>query len=125
MADFTAALDPVNAQAERSPGFIWRLISGPDDPEAQRTFEAAGWLLNMSLWASLEDLRRFVMSPLHLAVMRRRAEWFDPVDVSLCLWWVEQGHRPGFAEAMQRIEHLRRHGPTPHAFNFARSFPPA
>lgn len=27
MADFIAALDPINALADRSPGFVWRLES--------------------------------------------------------------------------------------------------
>jgi hypothetical protein len=125
MADFMAALDPVNALADASPGFLWRMVSGPDDSPEQVAFEASGWLLNISVWASLEDLRRFVRSEGHMMVMRRRAEWFDAVEVNLCLWWVEDGHRPGFAEAMQRLGHLREHGPSAHAFNFRSSFPAA
>jgi hypothetical protein len=124
MADFMAALDPVNAFAEQSPGFVWRMVSGADDPPEQQAFEADGWLLNISLWSSIEDLRRFVLAPTHMAIMRRRAEWFAATDPSLCLWWVAAGHRPPFAEAMQRLEHLRVHGPTPHAFNFSSSFAP-
>lgn len=124
-ADFVAALDPVNASAEQSPGFIWRLVSTDSPPPALAAFEAEGWLVNMSLWASLEDLKRFVRSPRHMAVMKRREEWFEKVEVYLCLWWVEDGHIPTFEEAMERLAHLREHGPTPHAFNFARAFDPA
>lgn len=118
-ADFVAALDPVNAAADASPGFVWRLASDAGDSPALAEFEGRGWLVNMSVWESLEDLTRFIRSPLHLAVMRRRAEWFEPTDVSLCLWWVPAGHRPGFEEAMARLEHLRAHGPTQHAFTFS------
>ena len=34
------------------------------------------------------------------------------------LWWVDDGHRPTLAEAVERLEHLRANGPTPHAFPF-------
>lgn len=125
MTDFMAALDPVNALAEASPGFVLRMVSGPQDSPEQIAFEASGWLLNISVWAGLEDLRRFVRSEGHMAVMRRRAEWFNAVEVNLCLWWVDEGHRPDFAEAMQRLEYLREHGPSAQAFNFRSSFPAA
>jgi hypothetical protein len=124
MADFMAALDPVNAAAEASPGFAWRMVSGPDDPPEQRAFEASGWLLNISLWDSVEDLLRFVRSSAHLAIMRRRAEWFERVETNLCLWWVADGHRPSFDEAMERLRQLEREGPGPQAFDFSRVFPP-
>lgn len=122
MADFMAALDPVNASAEAAPGFVWRMVSGPDDPQAQRAFEADGWLLNISVWRSVSDLRRFVRSSAHLSIMARRSEWFEAVEFNLCLWWVTDGHRPSFDEAMTRLEHLRVHGPTPTAFDFRQGF---
>lgn len=121
-ADFVAALDPVNASAEASPGFVWRLVSDASDSKSLREFEAGGWLVNMSVWESIDDLKAFVRSSQHLDVMKRRAEWFERVDVYLCLWWVPDGHRPDFEEAMERLDGLRRNGPTAHAFNFAATF---
>lgn len=123
-ADFVNALDPVNASADASPGFVWRLVSDESESESLAAFEADGWLVNMSVWESLDALKAFIRSPLHLSVMQRRAEWFKKVDVYLCLWWVADGHWPSFEEAMDRLEHLREHGPTPAAFSFARTFPP-
>ncbi len=120
--DFNAALEPVNAAAESSPGFVWRLVSDEHDSPNLAEFEAAGWLVNMSVWESIDQLRGFVRSPKHLAIMKQRAKWFETVDVSMCLWWVPDGHRPSFDEAMARLEHLRLRGPTAYAFDFTRTF---
>ena len=79
----------------------------------------------MSVWESLEALRAFVYSGHHVAVMRRRREWFERIgEAFLALWWVPAGHVPSLQEAEERLEHLRRHGPTPHAFTFTQPFEP-
>jgi hypothetical protein len=68
-------------------------------------------------------MRDFVYGDLaHLAVMRRRRAWFERLDLYLVLWWVNAGHRPTVTEAEQRLEYLRRHGPTPRAFTFRHHF---
>ncbi|NND45211.1 MAG: DUF3291 domain-containing protein [Xanthomonadales bacterium] len=119
MADFVAALDPVNASADRHPGFVWRLDSEADATPALTAFESEGWLVNMSVWQDLESLKSFIMSPTHLAIMRRRGEWFARQPAAtMVLWWVRAGHVPTFEEAMERLEHLRAHGPGPRAFGF-------
>lgn len=124
MADFVTALDPVNASADKHPGFIWRLASEDDPPADLAEFEQQGWLVNMSVWEDLDSLRAFVSSPRHLAIMRRRAEWFEKLpEATMVLWWVNAGHRPGFSEAMQRLEQLRAQGPGPGAFTFGQPFP--
>jgi len=123
--DFVNALDPVNATADASPGFVWRMVSDEADSDTQHAFEHEGWLVNMSVWQGLDDLKRFISSPKHLAIMRRREEWFKKSDVAyIVLWWVPAGHQPDFEEAMEHLEHLRQHGPTPHAFNFSQPFDP-
>lgn len=123
-ADFREALDPVNASADVSEGFVWRLQSRPgDDPELD-AFEAEGWLFNLTAWRSVEHLRAFVRSPGHLAIMRRRGEWFAPGQSTTVLWWMPEAARPTFGEAMERLERFRSHGSTPDAFSFSRRFPP-
>jgi hypothetical protein len=80
-------------------------------------------LVNMSVWASLEDLGRWVYGEGHRAVLRRRREWFHRVEeATLALWWVPAGHRPTTDEAEERVRHLRAHGPTPFAFTFRQSY---
>lgn len=122
--DFQRALDPVNASAEECPGFVWRLKSAADDSPEMVAFEEEGWLVNLTVWRCVKDLQDFVRSAGHLSIMRRRAEWFSPVKANLVLWWIADGTRPVFRDAMQKRELLLRLGPTPEAFNFRETFPP-
>lgn len=123
MADFVAALDRINALAERSPGFLWRL---QDDSGNATSLRPLGddTLINMSVWKDVESLHAFVYRSDHVEVMRRRREWFEKMDLFMVLWWVPPGHRPTMAEAIERLEILRERGPTPEAFTFRVSFPP-
>jgi heme-degrading monooxygenase HmoA len=125
LADFMAALDSVNAVADASPGFVWRLQTEDGNATALRAFDE-DTMVNMSVWESLEALRSFVYSNrAHLDIMRRRREWFeDHVQAFQVLWWVPARHIPAVAEAEQRLTVLRAHGPSPEAFTFRRHFPP-
>jgi len=130
LAGFMAALDPVNAAAQRAPGFIWRLQTEGGNATAIQAFEwdaagSAGVIVNMSVWTSAEHLGAFVYGEMHRQIMRRRREWFCLMrEAYLACWWVPAGHRPGTGEAEDRIRYLRSHGPTPHAFNLRVSYPP-
>lgn len=124
LADFVAQLDPVNARADAAEGFVWRLQTEDGDATAIRAFDDERLIVNMSVWESLETLRAFVYGdPAHLAVMRRRREWFDRLETFLVLWWVPAGHRPTIAEAKDRLALVRAVGPSPDAFTFRRHFP--
>jgi Domain of unknown function (DUF3291) len=117
LADFVAALAPVNAVADASPGFVWRLQTEEGDATAVRAFGDDRLIVNMSVWESLEALRAFVYGPDHAAVLRRRRQWFERLGApETALWWVPAGTVPAIAEAEERLAHLRAHGPTPHAF---------
>jgi hypothetical protein len=125
MAEFAANLERINALAERSPGFVWRLPTEDGDATAIRPFADETMLVNMSVWRDVESLNSYVYSSAHLEVMRRRREWFERMsDAFLVLWWVTKGHRPGVAEAIAKLEILRSKGPTPEAFTFRTAFPP-
>ena len=124
LAEFMAALAPVNARADAASGFVWRMQTEEGDATAVRGFgEDPRLIINLTTWQSLAAMREFVYrDPGHLAVMRRRREWFERVDLHTALWWVPARHKPSVAEAEERIEHLRAHGPTPYAFTFRRHF---
>ena len=125
MADFAAALERINALAERSPGYVWRLQTEEGNATAIRPFANENLLLNMSVWRDLEALRRYVYHSEHVELMRRRREFFERMPQAfLVLWWVPRGHRPDIPEAMARLEMLRARGPGPQAFTFREAWPP-
>lgn len=122
---FTEALGPVNAIADAATGFRWRLQTEDGDATAVRGFGDERIVVNLSVWASIEDLADFAYrNPAHLAVLRRRREGFRRLgQASQVLWWVPAGHRPSVVEAERKLAHLRADGPTPHAFTFKSPFP--
>jgi hypothetical protein len=123
-AEFIGALDRVNAIAEAQPGFVWRLKGEGNDALDIKAFDDPDIALNMSVWTDLEALAAFVYrNEEHLAIMRRRREWFDRIEVYMALWWVPAGHVPTPAEGMARLEHLAVNGPTSTAFSFRQPFP--
>jgi hypothetical protein len=123
MADFAAALRTINALAERSPGFVWRLQTDDGDATAIRPYEDNRILINLSVLTDLPALRDYVFGSDHAAYLRRRREWFERFEkVYVALWWVPAGHRPSVTEAVERLAHLEANGPTAHAFGFATPF---
>lgn len=122
LADFVAALAGVNAEADRSPGFAWRMIDEPNDPRPARLF-GANVIVNLSVWEDVAALQAFAFRSGHAQVLRQRRQWFAPMEQAyLVLWWVPAGHRPSLEEAAERLAHLRRHGPSDHAFGFGQLF---
>lgn len=130
LADFVAALDPVNAAADAAPGFVWRLQTEDGNATAVRAFEwdaagSAGVIVNMSVWESVEALAAFIYSPPHLAVLRLRRAWFEPIaEAYTALWWIRRATSPSVAEAEDKVRYLREHGPTLDAFTLRVHFPP-
>lgn len=124
IADFAANLDRINALADSSPGFVWRLVGeGNNATDIRPDADDPLMALNMSVWESPQALGAFVYRSDHLPVMRRRAEWFEKLELYMALWWVPIGHRPSVAEGLSKVETLRRLGPTPEAFTFRCTFP--
>ena len=124
LADFVASLDRINALAEASPGFVWRLQTDAGNATAIRPF-GDDILINLSVWKDVESLHRFVYRSDHIDIMNRRREWFDGLrEAYLVLWWVPADQRPSLPEAQERLERLRVRGATPDAFTFKKTFPP-
>ena len=119
---YLRAVEAVLAQAESADGFVWReqYLASLDDPNPF----GADMLATMSVWRSVAALRAFTYSGRHRETFGHRHELFENHEVHLVLWWVPDGHRPNADESKSRLEHLFEHGPTAHAFTFARSFPP-
>jgi hypothetical protein len=125
IAGFVDALGPVNTLADAAPGFVWRLQTDDGNATAIKAYPDPLVIVNLSVWADLDALAAFVYRSAHRDVMVRRRAWFDgSIEPYLALWWVAAGHRPSVTEAQERLDHLRAHGPTAHAFTFRRHFPP-
>lgn len=126
VAEFMDALDQINALAEASPGFVWRLQTetgnatdispDPDDPSL---------IVNMSVWDSVEALADYVYRSDHVGFLRRRREWFHaPSGAFQAMWWVPAGLQPTVEEGMGRVAAIDAHGPSPYAFTFRARFDP-
>jgi hypothetical protein len=125
MAEFKANLDRINALAEQTPGFVWRLQTDDGDATAIRPFDDENLLVNMSVWEDVAALNRYVYHSAHVEIMRRRREWFERMEQAfLVLWWVPRGHVPSVAEAVAKLELLRKNGSSAEAFTFRSAFAP-
>jgi len=119
LADFMAQLDDVNALAEASPGFVWRLKSDSGNATDIRAYDDPRMIINMSVWESIDALFAFTYKTVHTKVMNQRREWFEPrTGPHIVLWWVPAGTAPTVVEAIQRLDHLAAHGSTAVAFTF-------
>lgn len=118
MADFVAQLDTVNALAEASDGFVWRLKGDGGNATDIRAFDDERLIVNMSVWESPEKLLAFVFRSRHTDVLRDRRKWFEkPTELTTVLWWIPVGHRPTLDEAKEKLERLNRDGSGPGAFS--------
>jgi len=121
---FFDSLDRVNAIAEGSPGFIWRLKGEGNDATDLRPTADPLLILNMSVWEDAEALFEFVYRSGHIPVMARRREFFERFDGSfMALWWLPAGTIPTINDGLSRLWQLDHFGPTPHAFSFKVRFP--
>lgn len=122
MADFTNNLDRINALAEASEGFVWRLKDDSGNATDYRPLDPLT-IVNMSVWQDIDSLMQYVYKSEHVAMMRRRKEWFERMETAfMVLWWVPADHEPTVAEALERLEHLRNNGESSYAFSFRKPF---
>ena len=124
IAEFVAQLAPINAIADKAPGFVWRLQSESGNATDIAYNDDPSIMVNMSVWKSLEALRDYAYKSDHMKVFRDRAKWFVKMDKPhYCLWWIPDGHIPTVAEGRERLEHYQTHGATPYSFWFSQEFP--
>ncbi len=124
--DFIDLIEPVNAAAERMPGYVWRLTDdGGVGTMGVQAFDDPRLLVNLSVWEDIESLSDFVYNTVHTKVMARRKTWFEVMESQhLVLWWVQAGHEPSVEEAKARLDVFNRDGPSPDAFSFRKAFDP-
>lgn len=125
MAGFVAQLGPVNAVADSSPGFVWRLQTSEGDATSLRPMDDPMVLFNMSVWESVDELKAYVYRSQHGRSLGDRKQWFEkPVGVTNAMWWIAAGERPSIEDAKQRLQWIEAYESSPIAFSFAKPFPP-
>ncbi|MDC0947880.1 DUF3291 domain-containing protein [Gammaproteobacteria bacterium] len=122
LAGFVGNLDRINALADASPGFVWRLVDESGGSTDAHVF-ADDLVVNLSVWSDVDSLNDFVYKTAHAEIMARRREWFERMTQPWhVLWWVPSEHRPDALEARERLDQLRQYGPSPAAFTFKQRF---
>src|SRR3981081_1671476 len=92
MAGFVNRLNEINALADSSPGFAWRLQTSEGNATYLRPYEDDRILLNMSVWETAEALRHYVYRTAHVELLQKRQDWFEGLARAyLALWWVPVG----------------------------------
>ena len=124
VAEFVDNVPRVNALAERSPGFVWRLDDGSarvaDDVTFQAVWDDPLIASSLSVWQTVAALEFFVRQTIHGGFLRRKESWFEPwVGPNYVIWAVPQGHIPSLDEGKARLAVLERDGPSAQAFDFA------
>lgn len=122
VADFMQNLDRINGLGKRMPGFVW-MMEGSGEPGTGNTENAIGedpqYVSNLTVWEDAPSLERFVWGTVHKQFYERRAEWFEILGkMHFVMWWIPAGHHPTLDEALQRLDHLRAHGPSDFAFGW-------
>ncbi len=124
MRGFVERLDEINALADSSPGFVWRLQAEEGDATSIRVFDDPMLIVNMSVWEDIESLKNYVYKSTHVELIRDRDAWFNKITrAHQALWWIPAGHIPSVHEGKERLDLIHEHGPTENAFTFAKPFP--
>ncbi|MGW7008022.1 DUF3291 domain-containing protein [Streptomyces sp. NPDC054933] len=124
LADFVAALDPVNAAADTADGFVWRLQGDTGNATDVPVLGDSWLIVNLSVWRDVDSLTAFMYGGQHRELLRRRREWFERVrEAVTALRWVPTGHRPTVAEAEERLLRLRANRPSPYVFSLCEPHP--
>ena len=125
MSEFVAQLDTINALAEQSKGFVWRLKSGDGNATSYNPYHDERIIINFSVWQNADDLKNFVYKSAHTEVMKDRKKWFENFrQAYYVVWNIPAGYIPSLDEAVERLACLQQKGPTDYAFDFKNIFTP-
>jgi len=120
MAGFMDNLDRVNALADRAEGFIWRLKSDGSNNATDFRYGDNDFAVNMSVWKDAQSLENYVFKTVHVKFYKSRADWFEKMEKPhMVFWYVPEGHIPSLSEAIDKLEHLQKNGPSELAFGWA------
>lgn len=122
VAQFIDNIDRINGLGKRMPGFCW-IMESEDSSGAgntgTRVTDDPRMISNLTVWETVDHLKHFVNGTLHRVFMEKRREWFEVMEPAhFVMWHVPAGHEPSIDEGLERLEHLRAHGESNHAFGW-------
>ena len=92
---------------------------------ARRRLTDPLFIVNLTVWESIDDLSAFTYRSEHRTVFARRSDWFERwARPNVCMWWQLAGTIPSVDDARRRLRYLEDHRPTPEAFTLKQRFPP-
>jgi len=125
MADFAANLDRINALAEASNGFVWRLKDETNNATSVKFSDDQFIIVNLSVWKDIDSLFAYVYQSAHVEIFKRRKEWFEKMpEMHMALWYLPVNQVPTVTDSSVRLRHLQLYGETPFAFSFKKKFTP-
>lgn len=118
---FVDNVERINSLAERSEGFVWRLLDEQRDEQGRNAIcDGPDTVMTMSVWETPDHLEHFVWNTVHKQIYQGRNQWFSAMKSHhFVMWWVEENHHPSLEEASERLDHLDRIGDSDHAFGWS------
>ena len=132
MAEFKAAMDPINVLAKRTPGYVWSLDNPLQTDVSSVSLLRDDPLLmpQLSLWENPQAIQHFAFKSGHFMYYKRKREWFtSPTPPWSVCWWflsTDEFPVPTLSQAFGRLQILRENQiSTPDAFELssAKEFP--
>ncbi|MEM6628097.1 MAG: DUF3291 domain-containing protein [Bacteroidota bacterium] len=122
-AEFADNLDSINALAEASPGFVWRMKEENGNNTGMKVSDNPLEILNISVWKDVVSLKHFAYKTEHVNFVRKRHKWFVPYPGPyFAMWWIPVGHLPTTEEALERLKILATEGEGVKAFTFRKVY---
>ena len=127
--EFVDNLAPINAIAEKSPGFVWRLKDDSDAGGATdiRLYENQSIIVNYAVWKSVKELKKFTYQSDHMKFVMKGSKWMKKMTMkhNLVLFWIKDNEPiPSPFEAKKRLVMLNQNGPSQDAFTMAKLYKP-
>lgn len=123
MKEFVDNLEKVNAVAESSEGFVWRLKDESNNATSINPYNDEQVIINISVWESIETLEKFIYKTFHTEFLRRRKEWFQTFGKAYtAMWWLPAGQYPTMEDAVAKLGELQKNGASTSVFDFKNKF---
>ena len=123
MKEFVDNLDKVNALAESSQGFVWRLKDESNNATNLNPYNDEQVIINISVWQSIETLENFIYKTFHTEFLKRRKEWFQSYGKAYtAMWWIPKGQFPAIPEAIEKLAWYQKNGPSELVFDFRNKY---